>query len=120
VPRELGGDRRREVWVAKRLTRDIERKARHAGPAREARDRAAHDPAIECGHHAAALEHRQKRPGRQQPPFFFAHAQQHFRHRHRLGLVEGDDALRIKLELVLHQRLDQALYRLFPIGDLRS
>ena len=76
MPRELGGDRRREVWVAKRLTRDIERKAWHAGPAREARDRAAHDPAIECGHHAAALEHRQKRPGRQQPLFFFAHAQQ--------------------------------------------
>jgi len=43
-----------------------------------ARDRAAHDPAIEFGHHAAALEHRQKRPGRQQPLFFFAHAQQHF------------------------------------------
>src|SRR2546430_1972600 len=35
VPRELGGDRWRELCVAKRLTRDIERKTGHAGPARE-------------------------------------------------------------------------------------
>ncbi len=57
---------------------------------------------------------------RQQHPFLLAHAQQHFRHRRRLGLGESDDALRVKLELVLLQRLDQALYRLFPIGDFDS
>jgi hypothetical protein len=73
----------------------------------------AHDPAVQVGHHAELLEHRQEIPRWKHLRFFLPQPNEHFRH-HKPVFPELGDRLDVELQLVVGKRIAQTLRGIGP------